>query len=270
MNLKGILGEYQLGPAVARNDGFDVFLCTPVDNSTKNYLLVRSQETTNPIVDRWAFILSELAKQAAHLEAEYALIKTDPKDILNYQLGFPRLIEAFKSPENRQIMILAFRHSEPSEMVPIARMIQKDKLRVDLKTSVWMMGKLLKILSFAHGQGIGVGLINTGTILIDPDRHYVNIFDWSTAQISSSLTDELKRKEIAQAATVVIQALGGDVAKRTIPNHNEGEKGERYCAHLWTLVDALFADATVAHKAFYQLVDKLWKREYHPFTTFHN
>lgn len=268
--LQGALNEYQLGERVARNDRFEIFFATPADNPKRLCLIVVAQEGKNPIVDRWAYILTVLAEHAARLEEEYQTIRTDPSDVLNYQLGFPILVEAFKSPENQQIMVLAFEYSTPSEMVPIAKMIRKERLRVDLKTSVWVMGKLLKTLSFAHSQGLSVGVINTGTILIDPERHYVNVFDWSAAQISSSLTDQTKRKEIAQAGEVVIRALGGDVTDRMIPNDTEGDKGERYCAHLWTLVDGLFVDAAVAHKSFYQLVDTLWERGYHPFTALHN
>jgi hypothetical protein len=268
LNLTGVLNEYQQGAKVAVNNQFDIHLCTPADNPKKSCLLVTAREGKNPVVDRWAFILKELAQHAERLEEEYALTKTDPNSFLNYRLGFPTLVETFKSPAGQQMMIVEFEHSEPSAMVPIARMIQKDEFRVDLKSSVWMMGKLLKILAFAHDQGISVGPITTGKILIDPDQHYVNVFDWSAGQMSTPpLTDELKQQEIAQATNVIVDALGGDVTQRTIPN-NEGEEGERYIAHLWTLVDALFRDANLAHERFYQLVEKLWGRTFHPFTTF--
>ena len=64
----------------------------------------------------------------------------------------------------------------------------------------------------------------------------------------------------------IVDALGGDAETRSIRN-DEGEEGERYIAHLWTLVDGLFRDADVAHGRFYQLVEKLWQRKFYPFTT---
>lgn len=269
MLLKSASHEYELGQQVAQDDRFDVYLCTQVGNPEKVFLLVVAQEGMNPIVDRWAFMLKELAQHAERLEKEYATVKTNPKDLLNYQLGFPLLVETFKSPKKRRILILAFNNSEPSAMVPIAKMVERDRLRVDIKTSVWIMGKLLKVLAFAHDQNISIGLIHSGNILIDPDQHYVNVFDWSAAQVSpSSLDDETKRREIADAAKVVVDAIGGDAGGRTIPN-NEGEEGERYCAHLWTLVEAAsVSDTTMAHERFYQLVEGLWKRKFYPFTTF--
>lgn len=268
MLLKGASHEYELGPQVAQDDRFDVYLCTQVGSPEKVFLLVVAQEGMNSIVDRWAFMLKELAQHAERLEKEYATVKTNPKDLLNYQLGFPVLVETFKSPKKRRILILAFENSTPSAMVPIAKMVERDRLRVDIKTSVWMMGKLLKVLAFAHDQNVSVGLVNSGNILIDPDQHYVNVFDWSAAQMCPSpLDDETKRGEIADAAKVVVDALGGSVSDRTIPN-NEGEEGEHYCAHLWTLTDALTCDASLAHEHFYQLVEGLWKRKFYPFTTF--
>ncbi len=266
--LNGTLNEYQQGVQVARNKRFTIHFCTPADNPTKIDLLVAAEEGKNPLVDRWAFILQELAEHAVRLEDKHALTKTDPESFLNYRLGFPTLVETFKSPEGQQMMVVRFENSETPAMVPIGRMIQKDNLRVDMKTSVWMMGKLLKALAFAHDLGINVGPITPGKILIDPEQHYVNIFDWSEGLISSPpLTDELKQQEIAQASMVIIDALEGDIDNRTIP-HDDGEEGDRYAAHLWTLVDGLFVDATVAHAAFYQLVEKLWGRTFYPFTTF--
>lgn len=269
MLLKGASNDYELGPQVAQDDRFDIYLCKQAGNSEKDFLLVVAQEGMNAVVDRWAFVLRELAQHAERLEREYAAIKKNPKDCLNYQLGFPVLVETFKSPKKRRIMILAFENSTPSAMVPIAKMVARDRLRVDIKTSVWMMGKLLKILAFTQSQNISVGLLDSGNILIDPEQHYVNVFDWSEAQINpSSLDDATKQREIGEAANVIVDALGGDVNAHTIPN-NEGDEGERYCAHLWTLVEATsVSDAAAAHKLFYEFVETLWARKFYPFTTF--
>lgn len=267
MKLQGTTANYEVGALVAENERFDIYFCTREGESSKTYLLVVAADDQNPIVDRWAFMLRELAQHAERLEAEYAAVKTDPKVFLNYQLGFPKLVETFKSPKGRQVMILAFENSEPSAMVPIARMVHRDRLRVDIKTSVWMMGKALKLLTFAHSLGISVGTIDSGTITIDPRQHYLVFFDWSTATIPASLDDETKRKELSDAALVIIEALEGDVDKHTIPN-NEGEEGERYNAHLWTLVDGMFSNAHRAHEHYYALVEKLWPRKFYPFTTF--
>lgn len=267
MILESPTTKYEVGKLVAEDERFEIYLCAKIGEPDKGLLLVVAEEGQNPIVDRWAFMLTELARHAERLETEFAAIKKDKKVLLNYQLGFPALVETFKSPKERQIMILAFNESEPSAMVPIARMVHKDRLRVDLKTSVWMMGKALKLLTFAHSLGFAVGQIHTGSILIDPDRHYLVFFDWSGVTVSPSLDDETRRTEISAAAAVIIEALEGDVEKRVIPN-NEGEKGERYIAHLWTLLDGLFSNAHTAHTRFYELVERLWERKFYPFTTF--
>lgn len=258
--------RYNLGPLVAQDERFDVHTCSTIEDSPKDLLIVAATDGHNPAVDRWSFTLGLLARHARRVEEEYAKVRTDPNVLLNYQLGFPRLVETFMSPKKRRIMILAFENSEPSAMVPIARMVRKDRLRVDLKTSVWMMGKLLKILAFAHQQGISVGSLGSGTVLIDPKEHYVNVFDWSNARIAPKLDNDATRSEIVSAALAIVEALGGDADERFIPN-NEGEEGERLIAHLWTLCDGLFCDANVAHGRFYQLVEKLWGRKFYPFTT---
>lgn len=267
MFVQGETCRYDVGRKVAENPRYKVHLCTSDDEDSQNLLLVVAQDGQNGVVDRWAYVLRELARHAQRVEEEYSRVKTDPDAVLNYQLQFPRVVETFKSPKGRRIIILAFESSEPSAMVPVARMIRKDNLRVDTKTSVWMMGKLLKLIGFAHSQNIALGTIANGTVLIDPDRHYVNVFDWTAATLSHvPLTEEDKRKEVLQASHVIVDALGGDLRQRKIPN-DEGEEGERYNAHLWTLADGIYADADQAHLRFYQLVDRLWERGYHPFTT---
>lgn len=267
MILKGSLGEYTLGTKVGGNKQFSIYLCKPDDDSGRDYVLVVAKDGMNGIVDRWGFVLKELMQHAKRLEDEYASVKTDANEFLNYQLGFPILMETFNSPEKRKILILRFENSEPENMVPIARMIEKDNLRVDMKTSVWMMGKVLKLLSFVHRQKVSVGPINTAKVLIDPDEHYVNFFDLSAAQITHGLTKEAKKQEIIKATSVVLEALQGDVSNRTIPN-SEGKEGERYSAFLWQLFDGKFSDASVAHKRFYEFVNKLWERKFYPFTTY--
>lgn len=265
MIVQGETCRYDVGRKVAENPRYKVHLCTQEGGDPESLLLVVAQDGHNGVVDRWAYVLRELARQAQRVEEEFALVKTNPDAKLNYQLQFPQVVETFKSPKGRQIMILAFESSSPSAMIPIARMVSKDKLRVDTKTSVWIMGKLLKLIGFAHAQNISLGAIANGTVLIDPDRHYVNVFDWTAATLSHiPLTEDDKRKEVVLASHVIVDALGGDLRQRTIPN-DAGEEGERYNAHLWTLVDGIYPDADQAHLRFYQLVDQLWERGYHKF-----
>jgi hypothetical protein len=151
-------------------------------------------------------------------------------------------------------------------MVPLINITAKDRLRVDLRTSAWIMGKLLKLLSFAHGEKTSVSLVSGNNILIEPNEHYTLIFDWSAARIySSDIPREQRRQEIACAAKAVIVALGGNMETETFPN--DEESSAQYTEHLLQLASGSESNAGKAHEKFYELIDSLWERAYHPFMT---
>lgn len=258
---------YQVGKKVAETGNYRLYLCRQ-DGTGRQYLLqIATSVEHNGGLDRTAYVLRELKHRADELEVEYARVKTDPKVMLNYDLGFPELVDSFVCQEQggRRINVLAFRNVEDvSRLVPLVNITDKDRLRVDLRTSAWIMGKLLKLLVFAHNEGIAVGLLNGNNVVIEPDEHYVVIFDWSAAQTySEEVPGEVQRQEISRAAQAVVVVLGGDLKTGIFPD--DGDKA--YTDHIMRLVRGDRGDTERAHKEFYELIDGLWERKYYPFTT---
>ena len=261
---------YVVGEKVASAKAYRLFLCKQGESGRQCLLQIASEEEYNGELDRNAYILKELERLAQKLEKEYAEVKKDPKDMLNYHLSFPKLVDSFICPEQggRRVNILAFRSVEDvSSMVPLIKITAKDKLRVDLRTSAWIMGKLLKLLVFTHSNGISVGSVSGANIIIEPDQHYVLIFNWSLAETyPEAVPEEIQNQEIAQAAQAVITVLGGDSETGIFPN--DGEEGfDQYTEHVWRLAGGSARSAERAHANFYELIDSLWKREYHKFAT---
>ncbi|MBI2463237.1 MAG: hypothetical protein HYV65_03335 [Candidatus Spechtbacteria bacterium] len=257
---------YQVGKKVAEAGKYRLYLCTQ-EGVKREYILQIANETKdNGALQRAAYILKELQRRAEELEVEYAR----PDEPLNYQLGFPELMDSFICTEQggRQVNVFAFRNVENvGDMVPLINITAKDRLRVDLRTSAWIMGKLLKLLAFLHNEGISVNLLSGKNIVIEPKEHYVVIFEWSFAQIhTDTVPVEVRRQEISQAAQSVVVALGGDLKTGTIPNDGD-EAFRRYTDYLWRLARGSESNAERAHLAFYELIDLLWERKYHPFTT---
>jgi len=221
----------------------------------------------NGALSRTAFVLTELARLALQLEDEYA--EKNPGKALGYQFGFPELVASFICPEqgHRQINVLAFREIETVwQMKPLINIISKDQMRVDLRTSAWIMGKLLKLLDFVHSQDYAIKLVTTSNILIEPDQHYVMFFDWMDAEIFTGVIPmEKRRSEIANVAKAVIRVLGGDLNKRIIPNDGDGCFGQ-YADFLWRLARRGESRAEHAHRQFYDMIDEFWPREFYPFT----
>ncbi len=264
------LGLYELGEKVAEFDAFRLYLCTQKSSGRQCLLQVAATAEQNGDLDRAKFVLEELAREAEQLEVQYAEVKEKPDSFLNYGLSFPELVDSFISPEqgDRRISVLAFRGvEEVSKMVPIIGITDKDGLRVDLRTSAWIMGKLLKLLAFAHSEGVLIGNLLGNNILIEPDKHYVVVFDWSKAITAkpAELLGEDKAQEIADAAKAVITVLGGDPETGTIPDDGD-EAFKPYSEFLLSLAGGGESSATRAHKRFYEMVDKLWSGFY-PFTT---
>ncbi len=228
-------------------------------------------KSKNGILEHEAFLLSEMSDEAKCIDEEYAA-KNDGKT-LNYQIGFPKLIGSFVSPEqeDRRILILHLTMSDTlSNIVPINLIREVDNVRVDPKTSVWVLGKLLKIIAFAHDiVCTTVGNLDSENIFIVKDNHLVGIFDWSKAVIHASpISEKTTRDELRRAVRSVLLLLGGDIQTGAIPDHEQLEgEGIRYRELLKSLLMKDFERVYDAHRYFYEVVEQIWERKYHPYTT---
>lgn len=262
--------HYRAIKEVAKTRRYHLYLCVQEETGRQCLLQIATTAENNGELQRAAYILGELARHADKLEEEYKKVKTDPNVLLNYQLGFPELVDSFICHEQsgRQINILAFRNVEDaSDMVPIANITAKDHLRIDLRTSAWIMGKALKLAGFAHAQGFSIGLATGTNILIDGERHYVVIFDFTQAQIfEKEVPEEIRRQEISEAARAVITVLDGEAETGLFPEDIVTEENMEYIRYLLKLARGNVGDAREAHKTFYEIVDRTWKREFYPFT----
>lgn len=259
-----------------RSKKFRIYLCEQVKTGRECLLKIAVDAKYNSELQREAYVLKELVRHALKLEKEYAKVKTDPKAFLNYQLGFPEILDSFiyKEQGGRQINILAFRNVEKViDMVPIVNITDIDRVRIDLRTSAWIMGKLIKLFAFLYDQGISIDFTTDENILINGEQHYVMFFDWTKASWSEELhTDPMKvqRHEISQAANAVIVALGGNVKTGFIPregNEEGDEKGRKeYIECLLHLARGnMSIDAVAMHKEIYRIIDNTWERAFHPF-----
>jgi hypothetical protein len=260
---------YEIGKLIAENTYFRLFSCKQRGTNKQCLLQIASERKHNGVMDRIALLLGEIRRQSDEIEIEYAKVKNDPKDQLNYYLGFTELVENFISTEqgNRTINILAFHNVEiVNNMVPIHYIIHKDQLRVDLRTSNWIMGKSLKLLVFLHSLDISINNLGIDNILIEPDQHYVVFFELSNAKMyNEELPKEQRREEISQLAQTIIHLIGGDHEKRSFPD-DARRKFKEYTDFLLRLANGSHTDAETAQNEFYEIVDSLWKKEFYHFT----
>lgn len=259
---------YRVYEKVADSINYRLYLCEQDATKRQCLLQIATAVGHNGKLDRAAYILKELKRYADEVEKEY-MDKNKGKDSLNYELGFPELVDSFVYPEqnNKRVNIYAFRCVENvHSMIPLV-FITKQRLRVDLRTSAWIMGKALKVIDFSHNFGIAVCSTRGNNILIERDNRYVVIFDWTLARIyPETIPIDLRRQDISQAAQAIITVLGGDWENGFIPDDEEKTHG-LYINNLLQLARGSESSARRAHANFYEIVDRCWKREFYPFTT---
>lgn len=262
--------EYKVGTLIGRNARFKVYEGS-VDANPCLLIKIATSIEENGSLDREAFLLDKMRKEATATEEAYAAIKKD-KGMLNYHFFFPDIVESITPADQggRRVNVLSFAHiaKELVDLVPIEHLVLRDHVVIDPRTSAWIMGKLLKMLDFAHRQGISVGDLSGENILINREQHYVSVFDWSMASLSSeALSSHVIAGEISAAASEVILALGGNPENGEIPPDKQLED-QRYENFLKRLVGGRESNARKAGDEFYKLVWSMWPREFHPFTTY--
>jgi len=270
MKINSKINSYEVGDLVAENETCNLYICTQEESGRQCLLQIAKENSNNGDLDRSAFLLTELERYALEAEEEYMAVKEKPESMLNYQFGFPELVESFifDEQDGRRVNILAFRNvPEVSKMVPLINITEKDGLRVDLRTSAWIVGKLLKLLVLVHSKNIAVRLLIGDNILIEPNQHYVLIFDWLAAQkFPGGIPDDICREEISEAVQAIITVCGGDPETGIFLDSDE--KGfEQYVNHLQKLALGSERSAQRAHERHYEIVDGIWEHGFHPFTT---
>ena len=131
------------------------------------------------------------------------------------------------------------------------------------------MGRLLKLLAFTHGEAIAVRTLTGSNVLLVPDRHFALVFDWSSAMTYPEFIPRaVQTDEVAHAAKAVFAAIGGDPQTGHYPYLRDGDDESRqYVDFLWRLASGRVSTAEKAHTQFYELVDALYGKKFHPFTT---
>jgi hypothetical protein len=263
---------YRVGERVGEFKNYHLYICIQNGTERQCLLQIATDIGKNDGLVRAVYILKELKRRAVEIEKEYESVKKDPNVFLNYDIGFPEVVDSFICQEQggRCINILAFKSVEKiNHLVPLSNLVKKDHLRIDFRTSAWIMGKLLKLLAFMHSEGISAKNLSESSILIEPDQHYVLIFDWFEAKIyPESVPKKIRCREISEAARAVIIALGGDPKAGAFPDDEDKVFG-KYTECLLRLARGEESNAQKAHDGFYELIDSLWERKFYPFTAKH-
>lgn len=273
MNITSPTGaEYTVAEdPIAETSEFRLYICT-LPQGGQGLLKVAVAVEHNHELDREAFVLRSMMESAQEVETEYQA--TGPKGgRLNYQFCFPHIVESFVLDEQggRRVNIMSFSEivkNDLVELVPLEHLRSEDHVRIDPKTSAWIMGKMLKFLVFTHSIGVLVNNLSGTNILINRDGHYVAVFDWLSAKMTDEIDPDDRSNEISMIATEVVLALNGDPETGEIPADDQ-LPDDRYANLLKQFINGVYDDALEAHRAFYELIERLWPEGgYHPFGSY--
>jgi serine/threonine protein kinase len=253
---------------IGSTEVFTLYECKLPDSSS-GILKIATAKGNNGLLDREAYLLQVMKDEAQKMEEEYGKESGGKKTPLNNHFFFPNLVETFiaSDQDNRRASVLNFPDiaKKLSELVPLSY-LASDHLRVDPRTSAWILGKLLKLLVFTHQQDISLGEISSENILINKKNHFVCLFDWTKATIASGeISKKVATEEISLVTKEVINILGGSKDGSLPPD--EQLTDSRYEDYLKLLISGGESDAYEVHQKFYKLIRDLWPRGYHQFTT---
>lgn len=262
----GQKAEYEISSPVAYTSTYRLYVCR--DESGGSYLLqIATEIEHNGGLERAAFILRCLMASSRRHDETYAKDNNGHK--LHYDRLFPSIVETFISQEQqrRRVNILTFTDvPEVTRLLPMSNLKSKDQLRVDPMTNAWILGRLLKLMTLVHAEGISIRTLSSNNILLEPALHFAIVLDWSSAWMHPDKVPlEDATADIARAAQAAYGALG-DIDSGT---YGFDDADLRYIDLLRLLKDGKAGklNALQSHALFYEQVREIWPSEFHPFTT---
>lgn len=257
--------EYDVSELVAEALNYRLYICKDVTSGQQALLQVATEVVQNGGLERAAFILRMLKQTSDLFEAEYA--RRGGEGLLSYERLFPGVLDSFISEDQgkRRLNVLSISEVEDvHRLVPLSNLMDRSNLRIALPSSAWVMGRLLKLLAFAHGENIAVRGLTRNNILVEPERHFVVVLDWTQSLTEpAGISSTPCKDDISSAAKAVFSSIGGNPDTGDFPY--DGDR--RYVDFIWRLASRRESNAERAHDQFYELVDELWGRKFRPFET---
>lgn len=192
-----------------------------------------------------------------------------------YSWFFPEVVESFVANQQggRLVNVLGFPPivEDSLQLVPLSKIAADG--RVDLKTVVWMYGKLLKVISYCHDHDIANGAITATNVLVETTEHGVVLFDFTRAVRRPSLA--VQYNEVKLATRMALVLIGGDVDTGKLPEYLMSDPKVELTKAQFLEFEHFFQDklfrgglAQSAKDNFYLLVEDVWPQRYHEFRTY--
>ena len=258
---------YDVGQQVADMDLYRVYLCTSATNELLFLQIAKHNSAVHDAnLEKSAYTLQRLKTYSDQIEQLFAEEK--PGQRVGYDRMFPHLEQSRRTGEDqgyRMANILSVKMASRDSsgidmMIPLSK-IPATNQKVDEKTSVWIMGKFLKLLIFLHDSDITMEIAADNVLLSGPEQyHNVVLFDWSKAVFGN--TQQQWSRNVGSAARTTLKLLNAE------NEHSFSGIAKEYGSFLVTLArgdcDKSFSDAAQVYQEFYEIADLVWGKAYHP------
>ena len=245
--------NYEVGKLIGEASKFRIYLGS--DNARQVVMKVaKTFEDGDSLVEeaRWFNVLQALIAQVAEMQEKSTGTNS------HYEWLFANLVSSFLEPsqQDRRINIFEVIDTDFIQLTPLPKL--RAKTKIDTRTSIWILGRFLKIYSFYElladsGDNPIVRYANfsPGDYLIGPERHRLIYYNHS-----GSMTDVI--------ANDYVRVITKFILEWVVINEDDAE--QKYLQLLSDFVTNGRATCEEAHTELYQLVRKLWGIKYHPFT----
>jgi len=245
--------DYEVGKFIGETSKFRIYLGNH-DDQQVIMKVAKTFEDGDALAEEasWFKVLQAFANQVAKIQE-----RSGEKNA-HYDWLFAHLINSFleRSQQDRRINVFEVVDTSFDQLTPLSKLCTKTK--IDARTSVWILGRFLKIYSFYEllafsGDNPIVRYANfsPGDYLIGPERHRLIYYNHSESVADVIANDYVKTITKFISEWVVI---GADTAEQAYSKllGDFATNGRMTCEE--------------AHAEFYRLVRELWGIQYHPFT----
>lgn len=176
----------------------------------------------------------------------------------HYDWLFANLISSFLEPtqQDRRINVFEIIDTDLDQLIPLPKL--RAQTIIDARTSVWILGRFLKIYSFYEllasadkNPIVNYVSFSPTDFLIGPEKHRLIYFNHSGA-----VADVV--------ANSYVQAVSTFISEWTVVGSSPEER--KYSQLLESFSANGRTTCKEAHAELYQLVSELWGIRYHPFT----
>lgn len=193
-------------------------------------------------------------------EAQVALLQKEqgcPRNS-HYDWLFANLTSSFMEPTqgDRRINVFTIPDIDLSKLIPLTKL--HGEIEIDTRTSIWIIGRFLKLYSFFElltaskdDPVTRYPLFSPDDYLIGPEKHRLIYYNFS-----GDMADVV--------AFDFVKAVAKFILSWTVIGDNSAE--QRYFDLLKNFSEYGRNSFEEAHGDLYKLVEELWGIQYHPFT----